>query len=58
MKSILLIGLGRYGKHPATIAECTKAGANVFVVGTAAFKAENMTEAVGSLIRIAEEAAE
>ena len=46
------------GVAPATIAECTKAGANVFVVGTAAFKAENMTEAVGSLIRIAEEAAE
>ena len=46
------------GVAPATIAECTKAGANVFVVGTAAFKAENMTEAVGKLIQTAEEAAE
>ena len=45
------------GVAPATIAECTRAGANVFVVGTAAFKADDMTEAVAKLIQTAEEAA-
>ncbi len=43
------------GVSAGTITECTKAGANVFVVGTAAFKAEDMTDAVGKLIETARE---
>lgn len=45
------------GVSAETIAECTVAGANVFVVGTAAFKAKNMTEAVSNLISVAGSAA-
>ncbi len=43
------------GVAAGTIAECTQAGANVFVVGTATFKAEDMTDAVGKLIDVAKE---
>lgn len=44
------------GVSPDTIAECAAAGANVFVVGTAAFKSDDMTKAVSSLISTAREA--
>ncbi len=39
-----------------TIADASKAGANVFVVGTASYKADNMKEALSSLIKLAEDA--
>lgn len=41
------------GVAAGTIAECTAAGANLFVVGTAAFKAGDMTDAVSRLIETA-----
>lgn len=44
------------GVAPATIAECAEAGANVFVVGTAAFKTEDMTNAIDTLTTAAREA--
>lgn len=44
------------GVSTDTIAECAAAGANVFVVGTAAFKSDDMTKAVSSLISTAREA--
>ncbi|MGN1345271.1 MAG: ribulose-phosphate 3-epimerase [Eubacteriales bacterium] len=46
------------GVSAATIAECTRAGANVYVVGTAAFRADDMTAAVGELLKTARSACE
>lgn len=46
------------GVSKMTIADCASAGANVFVVGTAAFRSPDcdMTSAVGKLIQLADEA--
>ncbi len=46
------------GVSPTTIGECAKAGANVFVVGTAAFKTDDMIGAIDTLITSAREAME
>lgn len=46
-------GIGEF-----SIADSAKAGANVFVIGTASFRAENMKEALETLCSIAEKAAE
>lgn len=46
------------GIGSATIGACAKAGANVFVVGTASFRAPDMKAALSEMKSIAEKAAE
>ncbi len=43
------------GVAPETVAECAKAGANNFVVGTASFRSPDMGEALRSIVKTAEE---
>ncbi|MBQ8186726.1 MAG: ribulose-phosphate 3-epimerase [Clostridia bacterium] len=45
------------GVSPDTVAECAKAGANNFVVGTASFRADDMGEALRGIVKTAEKAA-
>ena len=42
------------GVAPDTVAECAKAGANNFVVGTASFRAPDMGEALRGIVKTAE----
>lgn len=44
------------GVGETTVADCAAAGANVFVVGTASFRAENMKNAITTITDIAEKA--
>ncbi|MBQ2726902.1 MAG: ribulose-phosphate 3-epimerase [Clostridia bacterium] len=44
------------GVAPDTVAECAKAGASNFVVGTASFRAPDMGEALRGIVKTAEDA--
>ena len=44
------------GVSAANIAECARAGANVFVVGTSSFRAPDMAAALAEMKTIAENA--
>lgn len=45
------------GVAPDTVAECAKAGANNFVVGTASFRAPDMGEALRGIVKTAQDSA-